>query len=69
MINFSEAEVAKILEEGRRKKEEERRKEEERKKEKKWIGTQNPTNCKHRVDGAFFNPKDKLGKYNSGIYS
>ncbi|NEP07106.1 MULTISPECIES: hypothetical protein [Okeania] len=48
-------------------KEEGRKKKERRKK--KWIGTQNPTNCKHRVDGAFFNPKYKLGKYNSGIYS
>ena len=47
-----------LIEEGRKKKEEgippyppERRK--------KWMGTQTPSNCKHRVDGGVFKQKEK----------
>ncbi|NEO56562.1 MAG: hypothetical protein F6K54_27880 [Okeania sp. SIO3B5] len=34
-----------------------RKKEEGRRK--KWVGVQNPTNCKHRLDGGVLNPKEK----------
>ncbi|MDY7006619.1 MAG: hypothetical protein SWX82_22540 [Cyanobacteriota bacterium] len=37
------------------KKEEGRRKKEEGRRKKKWMRTQTPTNCQHRVDGEVLN--------------
>ena len=42
-------------EERRRKKEEGRRKKEEKRRKKKWMWTQTPSNCQHRVDGGVLN--------------
>ncbi|WP_287273967.1 MULTISPECIES: hypothetical protein [unclassified Okeania] len=30
---------------------------EEGRRKKKWMGTQTPINCQHRVDGGVLNPK------------
>ncbi|NES75438.1 MULTISPECIES: hypothetical protein [Okeania] len=57
-----------LIEEGRRKKKEgrsgatPRRRQTERnthQERKKWMGTQTPSNCKHRVDGGVFKQKEK----------